>query len=168
MFYVIDAYNLIHKTPSLESALDKDLRSARDALILHCEKLIERRGDITKIILVFDGRSEFHDLQQPQIHKIEIIFSSTNETADEKIIEVLQSLSNHKNITRVVSDDNFVKNQARSHRVTGISIQEFHQITNPMKKFKKNSLKIDYDKNSLDNEIASEITAAYKKELGIK
>jgi predicted RNA-binding protein with PIN domain len=167
MLYIIDAYNLIHKTPSLESALNQDLRSARDALILHCRRLIEKRGDITEIILVFDGRSEFHDLPQPQIQKIEIIFSSTNETADERIIEVLQSFSHKKDITRVVSDDNFVRNQARSHRVKGISIQEFHHLTNPIKKFKKNSSKVDCDKSNLNGNLASDITEAYKKELGI-
>lgn len=167
MLYIIDAYNFIHKTPSLESALDQDLRSARDALILHCNRLIEKRGDITRIILVFDGRSEFHNLPQPQIPKIDIIFSSTYETADEKIIEVLQSFSHKKNITRVVSDDNFVRNQARAYRVSGISIQEFHEFTNPIKKNKNKSSKNDHDKINLNGEIAFDITEAYKKELGI-
>ena len=94
MIYILDAYNVIHKIPSLEAALDKDLRSARTALIELCGRGALSRGDISKMILVFDGKSEFRDLPQSSPPKIELVFSETNEEADERreVIPPLQKI----------------------------------------------------------------------------
>src|SRR3989338_10706591 len=110
MIYILDAYNVIHKIRSLERALEKDLRASRDLLIALCGRLAASRGDISKIILVFDGKSEFWDLPHANTPKVQLIFSETGEDADERIILVLEDLS--RNAAKcVVSDDNFVRNQ---------------------------------------------------------
>lgn len=70
MIYILDAYNVIHKIPSLQAALDKDLRQARDALMELCARWASSRGDISKVILVFDGKTEFGGLARTGPPKI--------------------------------------------------------------------------------------------------
>jgi len=165
MIYILDAYNIIHKIKRLEAALDKDLRSARDALVELSSKLVFTRGDISKIILVFDGKSQFRDLPNANLPKIKMVFSETGEDADDRIVTILEELSKEKNKC-VVSDDNFVRNHARAYEARAMSVSEFEQLLNPKSKKQKN--RTDGSENfSLSPKTAAEITEAYKKELGL-
>ena len=165
MIYILDAYNVIHKIPRLEVMLNKDLRSSRDALVELCSKLAAARGDISKMILVFDGKSEFQDLPQIAPPKIQLIFSETGEDADERIVAVLDQLSKETNKC-VVSDDNFVRNHARAYETRILSVSEFEQLID-----RKNKTRISQTTPSgidiLSPKDASEITEAYKKALGL-
>ncbi len=165
MIYILDAYNVIHKIRSLERALDKDLRAARESLIGLCSRFAASRGDISKIILVFDGKSEFWDLPQANTPKIQLIFSDTGEDADERIILVLEDLS--KNAEKcVVSDDNFVRNQARAHQTRVMPVAEFNALMQHtgQKGGTKNAGSPAF---SLSQKLADEITRDYKKKLGL-
>ncbi len=165
MIYILDAYNVIHKIRSLERALEKDLRTSRDLLISLCSRFAANRGDISKIILVFDGKSEFRDLPQANTPKIQLIFSETGEDADERIILVLEDLT--RNAAKcVVSDDNFVRNQARAHQTRVMPVAEFEvllQGTAP----KRKGGQADPVSFSLPQKLADEITRDYKKKLGL-
>lgn len=163
MIFIIDAYNVIHKIKRLERALDRGLRAGREALMSFCAEILVERRNISKFILVFDGRSEFHDLPGSSHSQIETIFSETGEDADERIIQVLENLekTSHK---CVVSDDNFVRNTARAHQARTFSVFEFetfcrikNQTLTPPPTAQKN----------LDAQAADEITRAYRKELGL-
>lgn len=161
MILILDAYNVIHKIASLEKKLDRDLRSARDALCKLCEQTLHSRGDIQKIILVFDGNSAFADLPQDHYPKMKLVFSETGEDADERIVQVLEDLSGRAR-RYVVSDDNFVRNTARAHQAKGMSVAEFKKLTFPKKVKKRAS-----SDAPLSAEEADEITLAYKRELGL-
>lgn len=163
MIFILDAYNVIHKIKQLDDALDRSLKAGRDALIQYCSQAIERRGDITQIILVFDGKTEFHDMPEISAPKIKTIFSDTGEDADERIILVLEELEGTFQKC-VVSDDNFVRNTARSHRAKGMSAAEFENFCKARPAAIKNAPD---ERISLDAETADEITRAYKKELGL-
>lgn len=164
MIYILDAYNVIHKIKSLETALDKDLRSSREALVNLCRNLLQTRGGITKIILVFDGRSEFRGLSHPSPPRVEMVFSETGEEADEKIVEVLESLG--KNTRKcVVSDDNFVRNQARAYQTQTVTVAEFELLSRP--RTAKNNPSSAPKSSSLSQAAADKITAEYKKQLGL-
>ncbi len=167
MIFILDAYNVIHKIKSLERLLDKDLRAAREGLISLCGRLASERGDISKIILVFDGRSEFWNSAHPSLSKIDLIFSETNEDADERIITVLEQLP-AKSLKCVVSDDNFVRNQARSHETRVMPVTEFEALAAGRGKKAQSARKSGQDAPALSSKIAAEITAAYKKELGLR
>ena len=165
MVYILDAYNVIHKIRSLERALEKDLRAAREALIAACGRLAARRGDISQIILVFDGNSKFWDIPHLCPPKIKLVFSETGEDADDRIVTVLEDLP-AKAAPCVVSDDNSVRNHARSHKTRVMPAAEFETLLDPdgtqgKKKAPSNTF-------SLSQKLADEITAAYKKDLGIK
>lgn len=165
MIYILDAYNVIHKIPRLSQALDKDLRTARDTLIALSGALASARGDISKIILVFDGNSEFHDLPQSSPPKIKLVFSETGEDADDRIRGILEQLAKERNKC-VVSDDNSVRNHARAYLTRIMSVAEFEGLLSP--KHKKKTGAKPQDSFSLPLKIANEITEAYKKELGLK
>ena len=168
MIYILDAYNVIHKIPSLDAALDKDLRTARAALIELCGRWALSRGEVFKIILVFDGKSEFRDLPQSSPPKVQLVFSETGEDADERIGDILEELG-EKTTKCVVSDDNFVRNQARAYKTQVISVSEFNQWIHKTGKNKINpASSSSSSKNfSLSRKAADEITQAYKKHLGL-
>ncbi len=165
MIYILDAYNVIHKIPKLESELDKDLRSARNYLISLCHTLLSNRGDISQIILVFDGKSQFHDLPNKETPKLKIVFSDTGETADTRICQVLDSLpENRKRL--VVSDDNSVYNNARSHKATPMKVADFQKLLEGKEK-RNASRKSSGNEKNLSAEDAKAINDDYKKMLGL-
>ena len=164
MIYILDAYNIIHKMRRFETALDTDLRTAREALTNLCADLAQARGDITSMIIVFDGRSEWRDLPKKSTAKIRLVFSETNEDADDRIAALLEK-SPGKPEKCVISDDNSVRNHARAYRARVMSVAEFEKLTNPAadrKRKKPNS-----PEKSLPPHIANKITEAYKKDLGL-
>lgn len=168
MIYVLDAYNVIHKTRELEKLLDKSLQAARDGLIVRCGRLLSR-GDISKMILVFDGKSEFRDLPRSGPPKIQIVFSETGETADERIGNILEGLSGSRG-TQVVSDDNSVRNLARAYGAQSVSIAEFDGRIRKteIKAGPKHSSYRGGSSNALTPKQADEITQEYKKSLKLK
>jgi len=165
MIYILDAYNVIHKIPGLEARLDRDLRGAREALVMLCQQLLDKRRDIRRIIIVFDGRTEFHHLPSVQPPKIRIEYSDTEEKADERIVRILEQ---HEAVAAkaVVSDDNFVRNQARAYHTRVIPVAEFQAMTvkSPSSKPGKRRAA---PEEKLPPSLASAITAAYKKDLGL-
>lgn len=163
MIYILDAYNVIHKIKRLDAALDKDLRTAREALMTFCRELMDRRGDITKMILVFDGKSEFNDLSHPAPRGLQLVFSETGEDADERIIIVLEELGNEKKC--VISDDNFVRNTARSHQTASMSVAEFEAFERSV--MHKNSKPSGPKGFKLSPEEAADITEEYRRQLGL-
>jgi predicted RNA-binding protein with PIN domain len=165
LIYILDAYNVLHKMRRFQSALDKSLQSAREALTAQCAALVERRGDIVSIILVFDGRSEFRDLPQKAPKGIRLVFSETNEDADDRIATVLEELPK-KPEKMVVSDDNSVRNHARAYGVRSQSVAEFEAVL--MKaETKTRPQKSKPEKPALPSDVAAKITEAYKKSLGL-
>ena len=165
MIYILDAYNVIHKIRQLETLLERDLRSARDGLIEVCGKFAAARGDVATIILVFDGKSEFRDLPQISPLKINLVFSETGEDADERIVKILEKLTEQPHKC-VVSDDNFVRNHARAYQTRAMSVAEFERFIYSGNKKAKPHTRPSED-STLPPKIAHEITEAYKKQLGI-
>jgi len=166
MIYIIDAYNLIHKTPALESQLDVNLQAAREALIHYCRALANKRGDITQIILVFDGKSEFRGLPSGNSRDIKNVFTETGETADERIVKILGGLSDTKQKS-VVSDDNFVRNHTRANAARVISTAQFQALAKKtFQKGRSTGGKSSGAKN-IPKHLADEITDTYKKHLGL-
>jgi len=164
VIYILDAYNIIHKMRRFETALDTDLRTAREALTNLCAGLAQARGDVTSMILVFDGRSEWRDLPKKSPAKIRLVFSETNEEADDRIAALLEK-SPEKPEKCVVSDDNSVRNHARAYRARVMSVAEFEKLTNPADKKRKKPNSP--EKPPLSPHLANKITEAYKKALGL-
>ncbi|MFA6609212.1 MAG: NYN domain-containing protein [Candidatus Paceibacterota bacterium] len=166
MIYIIDAYNTIHKIKILEALLMKSLRSARDELVRRASRLASSRGDISKIILVFDGKSEFQNIPQMNLPKMELVFSDTGEGADERIGLILERLSKQAKKC-VVSDDNCVRNHARVYGAHVVAVSEFARLLNPESKIKRTGRANQENSRGLPPEIVRDITEAYRKHLGL-
>lgn len=111
---VIDGYNVIHAIPEIEELLDESLEAARIGLARFLIELKGSRGDIDKIFIVFDGKSQglFHE-ETTVSPGITAIYTKDGQEADDKIIEIIKDAPHPEFIT-VVSDDNFLYNNTRS------------------------------------------------------
>ena len=108
---VVDGYNVMHKIPELLEIADVSLKDARDAVTNLANEYKMRDGGISEVYVVFDGQDKFRDLDIP--HGKEQIFSDTG-AGDRKIIDTIRTASERGSVI-VVSDDNYVRNNARAY-----------------------------------------------------
>lgn len=162
--YIVDGYNFIYKTPELERLLDKDLKSARTRLIELCLSFKQRRGDIQKLVIVFDGDSRFAGLPRDSRSGIEVIYTETGEEADDRIVQVLEKCKKHPYLC-VVSDDNFVGNHARVYSAEVISSAVFYAELIKVKA-SANTPKKSAEKQ-IPPDVARDVTDSYRRHLGL-
>jgi predicted RNA-binding protein with PIN domain len=119
MHYLIDGYNLMFRL--LESK--KNLQSQRETVIRSLQKefkCLHLHGTI-----VFDGRY-FHGEQSGLSYHspLTIAYSHSGESADQYIVEKLETASAPGEIT-VVTDDRFLAAAARSHGARTLQLNAF-------------------------------------------
>ena len=167
-YYVLDGYNVIHAVPSLNRLLDKSLEAAREELIHLCARFKKGRSDVKKMVIVFDGKSEHEDLPQKSFPGLQIIFTRTSEDADDRIISVLEGINRSEHVF-VVSDDNYVCNQARTHNATPTSSSRFFSELKTLIEGSKHPKHIEKSpkEKTLSATEARKITEEYRKFLGI-
>jgi len=108
---IVDGYNVINKLESLSDISDVSLKDARDTVTDLANEYKRKDGGIKEVYVVFDGKTQYRDLNmsRPKEH----IFSDTG-GGDKKIIETIRKYSD-KGRVLVVSDDNYVRNNARAY-----------------------------------------------------
>ncbi|MEH7124670.1 NYN domain-containing protein [Bacillus sp. JJ1532] len=100
---LVDGYNVIGAWPELRELKKKDLAAARDRLI---EKMAEYQGySGYRVIVVFDAHYVKGTEKKYKDSKVEVIFTRTNETADERIEKLAISLNNIKTQVHVATSD---------------------------------------------------------------
>lgn len=100
---IVDGYNIIGDWPELRALKSNDLAAARDRLI---EKMAEYQAySGYKVIIVFDAQYVKGTEKKFRNHKVEVIFTRTNETADERIEKLAISLNNRKTQVHVATSD---------------------------------------------------------------
>ena len=159
---ILDGYNVIHAVPELEKLLDSSLQAAREGLIQSCERYKAVQGNIHKIVIVFDGQSEYDGLPSGSRAGIEIVFTS-GESADEKILEIIQD-SRDTDSFIVVSNDNYISNNSRAMRTAVVPVSQFHGAVFGEKR--SNGSRTG-SKSSLSAHAAQQITNEYRKYLGL-
>lgn len=100
---IVDGYNMIGDWPELQALRNKDLGQARDLLI---EKMAEYKaysGD--RVIIVFDAHLVHGIEKKNKNHKVEIVFTRENETADERIEKLTQEVKNVRTQVYVATSD---------------------------------------------------------------
>ena len=119
---IVDGYNAINKIPRMRKIMDENLREARTAITELAREYRRRCGGIAKLYIVFDGRDEYRGVipDTPSEH----VFSKKGK-GDKEIIRLVRDLSKEYHVL-VVSDDNFVRNNARAYNATIIKISEFN------------------------------------------
>jgi predicted RNA-binding protein with PIN domain len=163
--YILDGYNVIHAVGALGKQLDRSLQAAREALVRDCADLCAKRRDISRIYIVFDGKDEFADRPLPGRGPVTVLFTSSQEEADERIVAILRRHAMPQNL-RIVSNDNYVENHARAFGVARMKVAEFYGLFGP-KTARADASPMPRHKPGLSARHADEITAAYKRHLGI-
>lgn len=100
---LVDGYNMIGAWPELRALKDKDLGLARDRLV---EMLAEYQAYTGyRVKVVFDahmvqgsGKKEYH-------HRIDVIYTRKNETADERIEKLVHDLKRIDTRIHVATSD---------------------------------------------------------------
>lgn len=99
---IIDGYNVIYADGRLKNAAKRDLREARRALIDRLARYLKRKN--LRTTLVFDGHGGITDVDVEIPGKLQVLFSSAGQSADEIILEILEASSNPRQYIVVTSD----------------------------------------------------------------
>lgn len=100
---IVDGYNIIGDWPELKELKNKDLAAARDRLV---EKMAEYQAySGFRVIVVFDAQYVKGTERKYRNFKVDVIFTRTNETADERIEKLAISLNNRKTQIHVATSD---------------------------------------------------------------
>lgn len=118
---VVDGYNVIYKIPALEARMDISLQEARAGITDLARAYQRRCGGIDKVLVVFDGRTMYRRMgHRNEPHSA---YSNTGE-GDLEVIRAVRCFSKNYH-AMVVTDDNFVRNNARAHGATIIGVSDF-------------------------------------------
>lgn len=162
---ILDGYNIIHQIPELEKFLDQDLAKARDGLSRLCRNWLASRKDIWLFYIVFDGSSDVPNNETQSARDIRIIYTKTNETADTRILDILEERKNDCNAT-IVSEDNFVKRQSRLLGAKIMSVSSFAATAAGKSRNAVRSMKYS-GKNDLTPSQQKDINDSLKKHWGL-
>ena len=163
---IVDGYNIIHGVPALAAFLSKGLEQARQALVRRCAGLMSRRHDVWRYCLVFDGDSTVRGMDHMAAAGVEMIFTRSGETADDRILAILDQRIADCDCT-VVSNDVFVKSQSRLRKATIVSAAAFAGMSTAGGR--ETSLSPDSDpKNRLSAAARHAIDEELRREWGVK
>ncbi|MFC4323857.1 NYN domain-containing protein [Litchfieldia salsa] len=100
---IVDGYNIIGAWPELRKLKTVDFAEARKLLI---EKMAEYQA-ITgyRVIVVFDAHLVQGTEKKSKNHKVEVIFTRENETADERIEKLAKELNDRRTQIHVATSD---------------------------------------------------------------
>ncbi|KGP72508.1 NYN domain-containing protein [Pontibacillus yanchengensis] len=150
---IVDGYNIIGAWPELQTLRDKDLGSARDLLI---EKMAEYQaysGD--QVIVVFDAHYVRGIEKKVKNHKIEVVYTRENETADERIEKLSKERKNVRNQVYVATSDYTEQRTIFAQGALRKSARELHI---EMKNIEK----------EIEKEVESQNQVNYKPKIPIK
>ncbi|MFA6600120.1 MAG: NYN domain-containing protein [Candidatus Omnitrophota bacterium] len=163
--YILDGYNVIYGVARLERELDRSLQAAREALVRECVAICAARGDIGKIYVVFDGSDECSFYGPAQTGGVVTVFTHSREEADERIVSLLRECPRGHAVC-VVSADNYVQNHARAFGVSYLKPQDFFALLTRQGTAPK-TIRTGTEKAGLSNHQESNITAEYRRHLGL-
>ncbi|MEC3617335.1 ribosome-dependent mRNA decay endonuclease Rae1/YacP [Bacillus stercoris] len=100
---LVDGYNMIGAWPQLKDLKANSFEEARDVLIQKMAEYQSYTGN--RVIVVFDAHL-VKGLEKKQTnHRVEVIFTKENETADERIEKLAQALNNIATQIHVATSD---------------------------------------------------------------
>ncbi|MFG6120607.1 NYN domain-containing protein [Thalassobacillus sp. B23F22_16] len=100
---LVDGYNMIGAWPELKNLKDKDLSQARDLLIDMMAEYQSYTGE--RVIIVFDAYHVRGLANKEKNHRVEVIFTRENETADERIEKLAGELNDVRTQVYVATSD---------------------------------------------------------------
>lgn len=161
MQLLVDAYNVMRRLEIANTG--QSLKEQREQLALYIAQWKTKTAFKGTIMLVFDGRDEYSHYTDERLQGIRCCYSNTREEADGRIIRMVREADSPERII-VVSDDNYVVNNARALGAT-IRPVRFLAIE---KKTVRTAQKARQTGKRLDPATANAITHEMKKVWGIE
>ena len=129
---IIDGYNIIYSWDEYHELADKDITTAREMLI---DELMAYQAYIRQhMIIVFDGyRVQGNYGTHLKQNDTEIVYTKTDETADEYIERITRELKDTYEMT-VASSDGLVQNAIFAHGALRMSARELQSRIEMLKK----------------------------------
>ena len=145
MHYYIDGYNFLF---SLFDEVDP-LKSKRDEVICEVQEILSSLS--LKVTIVFDSHHNHSSFFPSSFNQkgLEIVYTASNQTADEYILEKL-SFSKNNSLKTIVTSDNFLAKESRKLGAHTVSINEFLKVV--LKKKKNKYLNESKIEHSFENE----------------
>jgi uncharacterized protein len=159
---IVDGYNIIGAWPELKDLRDKDLAAARDLLIEKMAELQAYSG--YRVIVVFDAYIVQGTEKKSTSHKVEVIFTKENETADERIEKMAIQLSNRKTQIHVATSDYTEQWAIFGQGALRISARELlTEVQQIEKRIEKNVKNIQENKPASKIPISNEVAEIFEK-----
>jgi predicted RNA-binding protein with PIN domain len=159
---IVDGYNIIGAWPELKDLRDKDLAAARDLLIEKMAELQAYSG--YRVIVVFDAYIVQGTEKKLKSHKVEVIFTKENETADERIEKMAIQLSNRKTHIHVATSDYTEQWAIFGQGALRISARELlTEVQQIEKRIEKNVKNIQENKPASKIPISNEVAEIFEK-----
>ena len=130
MHYYIDGYNFLF---SLFDEVDP-LKSKRDEVICEVQEILCSLS--LKVTIVFDSHHNHSSFFPSSFNQkgLEIVYTASNQTADEYILEKL-SFSKNNSLKTIVTSDNFLAKESRKLGAHTVSINEFLKVVLKKKEY---------------------------------
>ena len=126
---IIDGYSLLHRDPTLAPLLKKDLMFAREQLIKKIDRVASLLAEHTTI--VFDGQRG-NASENMNTSSLEIIFSTSDKTAD-TLIERLVGTSSQPEQFLIVTSDRLERETVMASGAQSMSCGEFIELCSRLK-----------------------------------
>lgn len=159
---LVDGYNVIHAIPPLARQMDRSLDAARAALVALCQGYRTRRGDVERLVVVFDGRGADDAWGRQEREGVTVLFARRPEEADDRILSLIRAGGRSRFV--VVSNDTVVSNNARALGAQVIRVAEFAGRQTPSRGPRTARPAADH-KIPLSTSESDRITADYLKHL---
>lgn len=160
---VLDGYNVIHGVAALARKMDRSLQTAREGLIGLCQAYKARHGDVGRIYVVFDGDEAVGQGPGAEPGGVTVLFTSKREEADDRIISLIREDAGRSRFV-IVSNDNYVFNNARGQGARVMSVSEFYVQTRSVTAVGPSHSEVE-DKPMPSSTAAHQITEEYRNHL---
>lgn len=126
-YLIIDGYNAINKIGHFENKKEINLEEARMLFINALTDFMAQKKMFDKVVVVFDSKEDVLGITRHTYGRVEALFTRKGKDADSVIVDLLKDALPGDKIS-VSSDDNFVRNHARSFGKDVLSVKELERI----------------------------------------
>lgn len=159
---LVDGYNIIGAWPELRKLKDQDLALARDILVSKMAEYQAYTGYRVKV--VFDAHLSQGIETKYKNHRVEVIYTRENETADERIEKLAITLSDIRTQIHVATSDFTEQWAIFGQGALRKSARELLNETNAIEnRIKKKVTNFTNEKPSKRIELNTELSAIFEK-----
>ena len=127
---IIDGYNAMLRSDRLKGMVEADsLAKAKGIFLKHCRKNL--RGKFQKVLIVFDGSDELHDMYDtPTEDNYKVVYAKKQQEAHNADLFILNYLANERGDEKcwLVTDDYGLRNEAGDNIEANVETLALHRM----------------------------------------